>query len=331
MDNIWPLAEDLVYSVNTFVVHNILDSCLCLAAVSVILLCHRFQDADARIRLLILPVIVPIGALLIHNLIHSHDIMVMVNLHQILNLQVLLAHSPGSKALVALLFLGILLVSVFLSAKGAFTIYALWRLPQLYHRIMPGDFPRLDAILDRLLAEAHYPRPTVLLEEGSARFACAFGLLRPSLLISRGFLDQPDDDFLEAVLAHEVAHLARHDDWLNFLLLTLRNMLFFNPIVHFLSKKIIQEQEVASDSLAVRLTGKPLTYVESLLHFYHATYGKPTLRPAKNTLFANRRGELEERILGLLYARETPESPLRCRLVTGGILIGLVAGLFLVC
>lgn len=329
--DIWPLAEGLIYSVNTFVVHNLTDSCLCLAAVMVISFCYPLQDADMRIRLLILPVIAPIGALLVHNLLHSHGIMVLVELHRALDLQNLLAHLPGSKALVALLFLGILLVSAFLLAKGAFTLYALWRLPQRYHHILPGDCPRLDAILDRLLAKAHYPRPMVLLKEGSACFACAFGLWQPSLLISEGLLDQSDDDFLEAVLAHEVAHLVRHDDWLNFLLLTLRNMLFFNPMVHFLSKKILQEQEVACDGLAVHLTGKPLVYVESLLRLYRATCGKPTLRPAMNTASANRGGGLEERILGLLDAREAPELPFRCRVVAGVILTGLTAGLLLIC
>jgi len=61
--DLWSIAEELLRSVNTFVVHNIVDTFLSLAVVSVFLSAHHLRDVDTRIRLFILPIIVPIIAL----------------------------------------------------------------------------------------------------------------------------------------------------------------------------------------------------------------------------------------------------------------------------
>lgn len=90
------------------------------------------------------------------------------------------------------------------------------------------------------------------------------GWIRPVLLIPAGLLTGMDPAALEALLAHEVAHLRRHDVLFNWLQCAVEVLLFYHPAVWWISKRTRFERECCCDDAAVADCGDPLRYAESL-------------------------------------------------------------------
>jgi beta-lactamase regulating signal transducer with metallopeptidase domain/protocatechuate 3,4-dioxygenase beta subunit len=94
--------------------------------------------------------------------------------------------------------------------------------------------------------------------------AIALGLVRPLILIPASWLTELPPDMLEAVLAHELAHLRRWDLWINLFQRLTEMLLFYHPAVWWLSRRLRIERELCCDSVAVALTQNRLRYAETL-------------------------------------------------------------------
>ncbi|WP_372480598.1 M48 family metalloprotease [Halomicrobium sp. HM KBTZ05] len=73
-------------------------------------------------------------------------------------------------------------------------------------------YPDLHARVDRLAQLANCPPPTVAVADSSVPNSFAVGTVRSAtIVVSDGLLATLDGDELDAVLAHELAHVANHD------------------------------------------------------------------------------------------------------------------------
>ncbi len=77
-------------------------------------------------------------------------------------------------------------------------------------------------------------------------------------------LDALDDKELDAVIAHEIAHIARRDFAVNILLNIAEAALFFNPFLWYLTARVRVERELCCDDVAVEKTGDRLHYARAL-------------------------------------------------------------------
>ena len=79
--------------------------------------------------------------------------------------------------------------------------------------VTPEDEPRLHALADRLCSLADMPKPRLAVSESRAPNAFAAGRKRKgvTLCVTRGMLDRLEDQELEAVMAHELSHIAHGD------------------------------------------------------------------------------------------------------------------------
>ena len=90
------------------------------------------------------------------------------------------------------------------------------------------------------------------------------GWLKPVVLIPGAALTGLSPQQLEMVLAHELAHILRHDYAINLIQSILEVLFFYHPAVWWLSAKIRQERELCCDDLAVRYAGDALDYARAL-------------------------------------------------------------------
>ncbi|MGE0482367.1 MAG: M56 family metallopeptidase [Phycisphaerae bacterium] len=97
-----------------------------------------------------------------------------------------------------------------------------------------------------------------------------FGILQPTLVLSRRQLDRPEE--LEAVVLHELAHLRRGDLLVRYLQWLAGTMLFFWPVVAWVNRRIDLAREQACDEWALR-HGRLSAgdYARTLLRALHPT------------------------------------------------------------
>jgi D-alanyl-D-alanine endopeptidase (penicillin-binding protein 7) len=83
------------------------------------------------------------------------------------------------------------------------------------------------------------------------------GWLRPVILVPGTLITGMPPELLEALLAHEVAHIRRMDYSINLLQSGVEILLFYHPAVWWISKQIRIEREQIADDLAAQIIGEP--------------------------------------------------------------------------
>lgn len=112
--------------------------------------------------------------------------------------------------------------------------------------------------------------PPVLLLESPTPLLLSAGVRSPTLVLSRGALECLDGQERRAALAHELAHLARRDPLLGWILLATRTVMFFNPVVQVVARVAVQEMERRADDLAVGATRDPMAVAGGLVKLFRA-------------------------------------------------------------
>lgn len=95
--------------------------------------------------------------------------------------------------------------------------------------------------------------------------ACALGLGRPVVLVSRSVADAVNDESLDEIVMHEQAHLDRYDDWSQLLQAVIGSLAGLHPAVRFLTRRMDVDREAACDDRVVSRTGATRRYASSLL------------------------------------------------------------------
>jgi beta-lactamase regulating signal transducer with metallopeptidase domain len=166
----------------------------------------------------------------------------------------------------------------------------------------------------RLLLCASVPGPTLL------------GWLRPVILIPPALVTGLSPQQLEFILAHELAHVLRHDYLVNLVQSLAEVLLFFHPAVWWLSARIRQEREQASDDLVVRFHGDALDYAHALTVLQALALRIPSAHPSPRLALGAQGGDFMFRIRRLISPAPTPFTLMAPRAGLLGILLLAAAG-----
>ncbi len=91
------------------------------------------------------------------------------------------------------------------------------------------------------------------------------GVLRPMILLPPAALTGWSPEQLEMVLLHELAHVRRWDNLVNFVQRVVESLLFFHPCVWWVSRWVRSDREECCDAIVVAHTAKPQAYAELLV------------------------------------------------------------------
>lgn len=147
------------------------------------------------------------------------------------------------------------------------------------------------------------------------------GILRPMVLVPASLFARMPVEMLEALLAHELAHIRRYDYLVNLLQRATEALLFHHPVVWWLSNRIRHEREQAADSLAAAVTGEPRRLALALFELDRLAL-ESTASPTLNLAQAAHGGHLMSRIQSLLRTE---------RRITAGTALFPIAGLAVAC
>ena len=110
-----------------------------------------------------------------------------------------------------------------------------------------------QARLDVLAAGFALSRPVGLRLVDGLDSPAAAGWWRPVVLLPAALLTHLPVELVEALLAHELAHVRRHDYLVNLLQTLVEALLFYHPVTWWLSRRIRAERELVADQLAARV------------------------------------------------------------------------------
>jgi GWxTD domain-containing protein len=102
------------------------------------------------------------------------------------------------------------------------------------------------------------------------------------------------------LLAHELAHIRRHDYLVNIFQSVVETLLFYHPATWWISNQIRREREHCCDDLAISISGDPLSYARALSFLAEHQCSVPVVALGASG------GSLATRIRRLLGGTEPP-------------------------
>ncbi len=122
--------------------------------------------------------------------------------------------------------------------------------------------------LNKLCHRAGSPKFVILKESLLAKVPMTIGYLKPVILFPVGVLSGLPQEQVEALLAHELAHIVRSDYLVNMFQGFVDIFYFYHPAVHWISGLIRQEREHCSDDMAVELMGDTFQFARALANVH---------------------------------------------------------------
>ena len=135
-------------------------------------------------------------------------------------------------------------------------------------RLRSGASPFTDentsVVFARLLERMGLRRPVALLSTAEAVVPMVLGWLRPAVIVPAALFVRLPAWQVEAILAHELAHVRRHDYLVNLLQNLVETVFFYHPAVWWVSGQLRKEREHCCDDAAAATCGGALDYARAL-------------------------------------------------------------------
>jgi len=201
--------------------------------------------------------------------------------------------------------------------RPVLSCWTVWRLRQ--HGVAPVS-ETIVAAFERASRQAGLKRTVAILESSLAKVPMVIGHLRPVILLPISVASGLRTSQLEAIFAHELAHIRRHDYLVNIVQTMIETVFFYHPAVWWLSSRIRIERENCCDDAAIAVTASRVAYGRALLALEDLRGASPVLA------LGSHGGSLANRIRRLFPTDSQPGVS-----GSGGLmslaLVALVAGL----
>jgi beta-lactamase regulating signal transducer with metallopeptidase domain len=140
-----------------------------------------------------------------------------------------------------------------------------WRLRWLLRNAQCAVPPAVQRSFTEVIAKLRLAHPVALRVSTEVISPMAMGIWRTSVILPLSVATSLPVDQLEAVLAHELAHIRRWDYFCNLVQTAIECLFFFHPAVWWMSGRTRELREVCCDEIAARSCADPGIYAEALL------------------------------------------------------------------
>ena len=139
-----------------------------------------------------------------------------------------------------------------------------WQVQRLLTRGVSVAPSRWEGAKDAIARRLSLATPVRLLISTRVQVPMVVGWLKPALLMPAAVLGGLTTQQVEAVIAHELAHIRRHDYLVNFVQTAVETLFFYHPAVWWVSRIVRTERENCCDDLAVVACGDAVLYARAL-------------------------------------------------------------------
>lgn len=125
---------------------------------------------------------------------------------------------------------------------------------------------RLENILEKCKNKMNVKRNFNIVINDIISTPALFGIFKVKILITKEILKLSDEN-LEYILLHELSHYKRKDIWINYMLLIIQSIHWFNPVIWLCFRLLRNDLELATDEYALKYLdeNKYKSYANALL------------------------------------------------------------------
>ncbi len=177
--------------------------------------------------------------------------------------------SPSKPAVFNVSIDAVLTGIVFLWGAGVMVLLARmaggwWRVRRLHRRALASALSAWQPTCEQIAARLGLTRIVKVVESAIVNVPTVVGWLQPVIVLPVSALSGLTPVQVEAILAHELAHIHRHDFIVNLLQTIAETLLFYHPAVWWISARVRAEREYCCDDVAVTMTGDAVGYASAL-------------------------------------------------------------------
>jgi beta-lactamase regulating signal transducer with metallopeptidase domain len=165
-----------------------------------------------------------------------------------------------------------------------------------------------------LCEQLQIKKAVTLFESGYVKMPLVIGHFKPVILIPAGLLAGLPASQIEAVLLHELAHIRRHDYFVNLLQNITEAIFFFNPGLLWISSLLRDEREHCCDDIALAQTKNKREFIEALISFKEHSNNYAVAFPGK-------KNHLLQRVSRIIHNKNNTLNPMEKVFFMMGILI----------
>jgi beta-lactamase regulating signal transducer with metallopeptidase domain len=187
-------------------------------------------------------------------------------------------------------------------------------------RTQPLTDPAILALVEQARKQLNILRRIRIVASEQLASPAVIGILVPTLILPLSLLTTLPANQLQLIILHELAHIRRDDYLANLCQLLIEAILFFNPVVWWISRQMRIEREACCDALAVNLVPNRAAYAHALAHVAEQC----STTPASALAFSADKNpsSLKDRIQRLLIPGYRPSMRLTWTALFGSLLLG---------
>jgi beta-lactamase regulating signal transducer with metallopeptidase domain len=184
-------------------------------------------------------------------------------------------------------------------------LFGMWWQWRVRHYGVSAVPEAIGELLTRTARRMKISRVVRIAQSSLVHVPVVLGYVRPLILLPVGVAAGLTPSQLEAVLAHELGHILRHDWLMNALQIVVETMLFYHPAVWWVSRRLRDTRELCCDDLTIGLVSDRAVLARALLILEELRQQSAVRMPAPS--LAATGGQLLMRIRRLLPV--DPASP----------------------
>jgi beta-lactamase regulating signal transducer with metallopeptidase domain len=209
------------------------------------------------------------------------------------------------------------LSALWLAGVVMLAVRPLWGLVVVRRLMTRGLTPlskELRLLAGRTMARLRVIQMVQFAESALVEVPTLVGYFRPMVLLPASAVTGLSTDELEMVIAHELAHVRRHDYLVNLLQTVIEALLFYHPGMWWVSGQVRRERENCCDDVAVAMCGDRSTYIRAL-------YTMETRRAAAAPALAASGGSLVDRVRRLVFGPQSTSTFERTSAWLAGLIV----------
>jgi beta-lactamase regulating signal transducer with metallopeptidase domain len=220
-----------------------------------------------------------------------------------------------------------LIVLVWIMGVALFILKLLGGISYVYYLRSRLNFPADEywiETLDKLKNKVGVKQSIDLVESALTRTPMVVGHLKPMILFPIGAINKLSPTEVEAILAHEIAHVMRKDFIFNILQSVIEALFYYHPAVWVISSTIRNERENCCDDVAIEICGNSMDYAKALVMVQEMAY-YPMYQPAM-AFAGNRKNQLLYRVQRILNQPQNKTNVME-KLIATCMLVVVMMGL----